>query len=235
MSPASVKEGRVNRETIMFRGRRRSFYVFVPTGLKEDVPAPLLVLFHGSGHNGTSLAAPWRRLAVGEGVVLLAPDSANSAEWNPKSDPPDLIRDLIEFTQRRALVDPRRVYLFGHSAGGVYALYLSLLESGYFAAAAVHAGALMGDGEAAVQAASRKIPVAIWIGTRDQYFSLDAVRKTRDELRRQGFPVEVTEMQGFDHNYYRHSVEINDEAWRFLKNQCLPSPPRWDSYYSSAK
>ena len=34
------------------------------------------------------------------------------------------------------------MYLFGHSAGAGQALYLSLLESEYFAATAVHAGAL---------------------------------------------------------------------------------------------
>lgn len=230
---ASVKEAKISRETILFRGRRRSFYLFVPDALKKDAPAPLLVLFHGSGHDGASLTEPWRRLAAREGVVLLAPDSADSAEWSPQKDPPELIRDLVEFVQHQVLVDPRRFYLFGHSAGAVYALYLSLLESNYFAAVAMHAGALMGNDEGVIQAASRKIPIAIWIGTRDQYFSLDAVRKTRDELRRQDFPVEVIEMQGFDHNYYSHSAEVNDGAWRFLKDHSIQSPPMWNSYSGS--
>ncbi len=41
-------------------------------------------------------------------------------------------------------INPRRVYLFGHSAGAIFALHMSLMESQYFAAAAVHAGALRG-------------------------------------------------------------------------------------------
>lgn len=228
--PVAAKEARVSKQTIVFRGRRRAFFLFVPATLKKDTPAPLLVLFHGSGHDGASLAEPWRRLAAREGFVLLAPDSADSAEWSAQKDPPELIRDLIEFVQRQVLVDPRRLYLFGHSAGAVYALYLSLVESNYFAAVGVHAGALMGNDAGIIQAASRKIPIAIWIGTADQYFSLNAVRKTRDELQRQEFPVQVTEMQGVDHNYYSHSTEVNDGAWRFLKNHSLSSPPRWNSF-----
>ena len=39
-------------------------------------------------------------------------------------------------------INPRRVYLFGHSAGASFALHMSLMESQYFAAAAIHAGAL---------------------------------------------------------------------------------------------
>ena len=56
-----------------------------------------------------------------------------------------------------------------HSAGAVQALYLSLLESEYFAATAVHAGALdLGAGQF-MDRAQRKIPIAIFVGTNDQF------------------------------------------------------------------
>lgn len=225
-----ANEASIRRQTIIFRGRHRSFYVFVPDNSNEDVSAPLLILFHGSGHNGASLAEPWRRLASREKFVLVAPDSENSVDWSPQNDPPELIRDIVDAVRRQTKIDPRRVYLFGHSAGAVYALYLSLFESNYFAAVAVHAGALMGNDENVIQNASRKIPIAIWIGTKDQYFSLSVVRNTRDELERRGFPVHVTEMPGVDHNYYGHSNEVNEEAWSFLIKQSLLSPPTWITF-----
>lgn len=231
----SAKDAKISRQTIVFRGRRRSFYLFIPDRLKKDTPAPLVILFHGSGHNGASLAEPWRGLASREELVLLAPDSADSVEWSPEKDPPELIRDIVDGVERQVLIDPRRVYLFGHSAGAVYALYLSLFRSNYFAAVAVHAGALMGNDEKVIQSASRKIPIAIWIGSRDQYFSPNVVRTTRDELQRQGFPVQVTEMPGYDHNYYGHSAQVNDAAWGFLKDQSLPSPPIWNAVSAGPK
>jgi dienelactone hydrolase len=86
----------------------------------------------------------------------------------------------------------------------------------------------MGGDQSLIHDATRRIPIGIWIGSRDQYFPLDAVRTTRDELLQQGFSVQLTVMPGFDHNYYGHSSEVNDEAWRFLKGQSLISPPIWN-------
>jgi hypothetical protein len=79
-----------------------------------------------------------------------------------------------------------------------------------------------------LQSASRKIPVAIWIGSRDQYFPLSVVRNTRDVLQRHGFPVQLTEMPGYDHDYYSHDVSVNNAAWSFLKRQSLATPPVWE-------
>jgi predicted esterase len=225
---------KIERQTIKFQGRSRSFYVFTPEGLNQNASVPLVLLFHGSGHNGASLAEPWRELASREKFALLAPDSENSTEWSPENDPPELIRDMVMAVQRQTEIDPRRIYLFGHSAGAVYALYLSLFESNYFAAVAVHAGALIGNDQSVIQNAARKIPIAIWIGTKDQYFSLDVARTTRDELQREGFPVRLTEMPGVDHNYYVHSNKVNQQAWEFLKGQALPSLPTWNPFSANA-
>lgn len=228
--PAASAKEKMTRQVIQFRGKSRSYYFFAPESSKGKAPAPLLVLFHGSGHNGASLVDAWRSLASREGFVLVAPDSADSQEWNPEKDPPELIRDLVESIEREVVVNPRRIYLFGHSAGAVYALYVSLYESNYFAATAVHAGALMGNDQKVIEGASRRIPIAIWVGSRDQYFPANLVRATGKELQHQGFPVQLTVMPGFDHNYYIHSGEVNQEAWRFLQKQSLASPPQWSPF-----
>jgi hypothetical protein len=41
----------------------------------------------------------------------------------------------------------------------------------------------------------RKIPMAIWIGTKDQLVPLQVVRDTRDVLRERGFPIALTEIK----------------------------------------
>ena len=48
------------KESLNFGGEKRTYYVFSPSGF--TAPAPLLLLLHGSGHDGMSLIDPWRVL-----------------------------------------------------------------------------------------------------------------------------------------------------------------------------
>jgi poly(3-hydroxybutyrate) depolymerase len=150
------------RQTLNFGGKKRTYYVFIPTGLTSS--APLLLLLHGSGHDGMSLIDPWKGLAQKQGIILVAPDSSNSAVWDQRIDGPDFLHAVVAEVEAKSAVDPRRVYLFGHSGGAMYALALSIVESEYFAATAIHAGALLESNFKLIPAAKRKIPISIWVG-----------------------------------------------------------------------
>ncbi len=50
------------------------------------MPAPLLLLLHGSGRDAASIFDPWQSLAKKERIVLVAPDSLNRAGWNGTAD-----------------------------------------------------------------------------------------------------------------------------------------------------
>src|SRR5439155_21893156 len=127
-------------------------------------------------------------------------------------------------------IDPRRLYLFGHSAGAGQGLCLALLESEYFAAAAVHAGALSESDYAFVDLAKRKTPMAMWIGTNDALVPLRAVRETRAFLDKRGFAPALTEMPGHTHNYYDSADDINRKAWDFLRAHALDGDPKYQQY-----
>jgi predicted esterase len=115
-----------------------------------------------------------------------------------------------------------RIYLFGSSGGAVYSLTLSMLESQLFAATAIHAGAWRAPNEfRAVPYARRKIPIAIFIGDKDEYFPLFAVRKTQSALEKAGHPVSVTVIAGHSHNYADVALEVNRSAWDFMKAKRL--------------
>jgi len=214
--------------TLSFAGKSRTYYVFVPPTASQS--APTLLLLHGSGHNGMSLIDPWKDLAAKEGVILVAPDASDSSQWNQAADGPDFIHAVVEAARSKYPIDPRRVYLFGHSAGAVYALYLSAIQSEYFAATAIHAGALMPDDVRVIDIATRKIPIAIWVGSSDPYFSTALVRATRDAFQARGFAVQLTEIPGHDHNYYSIAAKINPAIWEFLKPNALPSDPVYREY-----
>jgi len=63
--------------------------------------------------------------------------------------------------------------------------------------------------------ARRKIDIAIFVGTKDQYFPLTAVRATQDELEKKEFSVALTETPDHDHWYYDLAPRINRIAWDF--------------------
>jgi len=218
----------VLKESLISNKKKRTYYLFVPAGIKT--PAPLIVLLHGSGRDGLSLIDKWKDLATKEGFVIVGPDSGGDG-WSMPRDGPEFLHGLVEEVKLKYGIDSRRVYLFGHSAGAVFALMMSTVESEYFAATAVHAGAFRSPDEfQTISNASRKIPLAIWVGTRDQFFPLADVHATRDAFRSKGFTIEVTEMPGHDHWYYDLAPGINAGAWEFLRKYALPNDPRYAEY-----
>jgi predicted esterase len=145
-------------------------------------------------------------------------------------DGPDFLRDLVEELKSKYPINPRRVYLFGHSAGAIFTLEMSLMESEYFAAAAIHAGALHPNDLDLIEVAKRKIPIFIQVGDRDTYFPLNLVRATRDALNAKGFAVQLTEIPGHDHWYYDLAPKINAKAWEFLKGHELGADPVYRNF-----
>jgi tetratricopeptide (TPR) repeat protein len=117
----------------------------------------------------------------------------------------------------------------------VFGLQLSLYESEYFAATAVHAGALDTDGTTLIPMAKRKIPMLLQVGTNDPLFPLKWVRATRDALNQQGFSVQLTEIPNHDHWYYDLAPKINQAAWEFLKVNKLTAEPHFEEYNFRAK
>lgn len=122
------------------------------------------------------------------------------------------------------------MYVFGHSAGAVFGLYMGVMESQYFAAAGVHAGAMRDDFFPYIDLAKRKLPLAIWVGTEDAYFWLTAVRNRQSELKKRGLDAQVFEIKGHDHNYYAIAKDLNPKIWAFLSATRLESEPNWQTY-----
>lgn len=232
-TPCSARAEKIVKESFKSQGKERAYYLFVPDKLSQSTPAPLIVLFHGSGRNGLSLVEKWKELAKKEGIILVGPDALNSQSWKIPDDGPDPVHELTEALKTKYPINSRRIYLFGHSAGAGHALYLSLLESEYFAATAVHAGALRTEDALHIERAQRKIPIAIFIGTNDESFPLPVVRATRDALNARGFNSQLTEIEGHTHWYYDRATEINRSAWDFLKTHELIAEPKYQQYQFS--
>ncbi|HEY3102935.1 MAG TPA: alpha/beta hydrolase-fold protein [Pyrinomonadaceae bacterium] len=231
-----VAKNKIEKQSFTSNNNKRTFYLFVPETLNATQRAPLLLVFHGSGRNGLSLVEKWTNLAAKENFIVAGLDSMDSSRWSTTADNPGVLRDLVELLESKYPIDPRRVYLFGHSGGAVFAIDISMIESEYFAAAAVHAGSWREKEEfEMMRSAHRRIPIAIWVGTNDPFFSVASVRATRDALSAAGFSVEVTEMPGHDHWYYDLAPKINRAAWQFFQQHELPTVPRYAEFVTAAE
>jgi tetratricopeptide (TPR) repeat protein len=230
IAPSSILAQKISKETIVSEGKKRTYYIYVPKSVKAPSLVPLVVLLHGSNHVGLSLAEKWDALAEKEGVIIVAPDSADSSHWSVPGDGPQFLRDLVESVKTQYPINSKRVYLFGHSGGAVFALLMSLYESEYFAATAIHAGSLNPEAVDLIALAKRKTPIQIQVGTVDEFFPLTSVRATRDLLNTRGFSVQLIEIPKHNHWYYDLAPKINEAAWDYLKNYELAGEPRFEQY-----
>jgi poly(3-hydroxybutyrate) depolymerase len=213
----SVFNREVAADSFEFAGLERSYSLFAPASA-EAAPAPLIVLLHGSYGSGAAILSRWTALAEQEGIVLVAPDAREREAWQLRADGPQFIRAVIAEVAAKHPIDRARIYLFGSSGGAVYSLTLSMVESQLFAATAIHAGAWRAPNEfRALQYAKRKVPIGIFIGDKDEYFPLFAVRKTQRALEKAGHPVSVTVIPGHSHRYADVALEVNSSAWQFMK------------------
>jgi poly(3-hydroxybutyrate) depolymerase len=208
----------------------REYRVFVPDGFGKTGPGPAVVLFNGSGSAVDGLLDPWKAIARKEGVMLIGQTAAAQGAWRIPQDSPDPTQLVVEDAKSRFPIDQRRVYLFGHSGGAGHVILLGLLESEYFAAVALHAGALRSSDRKLLDVPPRKIPIAIWSGTQDQMVPIKMVRDTLAVLTSRGFPAKAVEIPGHTHSYAERSDEVTAAAWAFLKNESLPADPRYARY-----
>jgi polyhydroxybutyrate depolymerase len=211
----------------------RNYALYVPPKLEAaKTPAPLVVVLHGSNQRGADLVGAWRDLADEQGFIVLGPDSLEARKWNLQADGPVFIHTVIEAVRAQHPVDPRRIYLFGYSAGGLYALTLGLLESEYFAGVASYAALWKQESDrAALQLLQRKkLPVKLIIGEADALYTREAHRAMEQAMRKQRVAVSSTVIEGQGHSYADVSSEINRLVWAYLKDQKLPGEPVYIDY-----
>jgi poly(3-hydroxybutyrate) depolymerase len=219
---------KVTSRTFTFDGRSRVYQLLIPAQATTS-PVPLVVLLHGYGGNGQRLMVTWQDLARAQGLAIAAPN-AFAEGWTLADDGPAVFEALIETVKKDTNIDGRRVYLFGHSSGGHQALSIGPLESEYFAAVAVHAGALNPSERLFLQQARRRIPIGFWHGKADRIVPIQMARDTRDMFKSLEFPVTFNEIDSHAHDYASRSSRINSEVWAFLKSHALTTDPVFRPY-----
>ena len=139
---------------------QRPFDVFAPSSYSPDTAMPLVVLLHGFGASGAIQEAYFQLqpLAEERGFLYVHPDgtinSIGRAFWNATDaccgfdstvDDSAYLLALIDKVQDDFNVDPKRIYLVGHSNGGFMSYRMACDHADKIAAIASLAGATFLD------------------------------------------------------------------------------------------
>jgi polyhydroxybutyrate depolymerase len=120
--------------TSFLAGGDRATSVDLPDGYSENNPAPLLLDLHGFMGDGLSQQRFSRlsNTARSNGFVYAAPDGSRNSNgdqyWNASKsccnfdrtdiDDAAYLKSLIDEISKKVSIDPKRIYIFGHSNGG---------------------------------------------------------------------------------------------------------------------
>jgi phospholipase/carboxylesterase len=191
----------------------RDGLLYVPAGYAAATPAPLVLMLHGATGSARGALRPFRDLADGAGLVLLAPESRGTT-WDAIRgeygvDIAFIDRALAQVFQRVA-IDPARLTIEGFSDGATYALGVGLTNGDLFQ----HVIAFSPGFVLPIDAHARP-HVFISHGTHDQILPIDQCsRRIVPQLQRAKYDVHYQEFDG------PHAVppEIAKGAVNWMRN-----------------
>jgi polyhydroxybutyrate depolymerase len=150
-SPAKAHAAGDSTETFEFGGLSRDYVVHVPVGYNGGKRVPLVIDLHGYTSWATEQATrtKWGAKADAEGFIVVDPDGVEKS-WDAticcgtalssKIDDVAFMREVVARVSTAFCIDPKRVYLSGHSNGAMMTFVLGCQAADIFAAIAPVAG-----------------------------------------------------------------------------------------------
>ncbi|MES0872120.1 alpha/beta hydrolase family esterase [Pseudovibrio sp. SCP19] len=206
--------------TVSYWFQQRRYHAYVGRKAKDTIARPTVFLLHGSGRTGASMVDMWQKTADQHGLVLIAPDSALQRGWSSWFDPPALLEVMIEDAVERYNIDRSQIFLFGHSAGGIYASLLALEEASPFQSIATHAGFPNASIIAQTKAPTgRKPPITHFLGTKDHLFDVESALVMGEAFAEAGYTTELVLMDRHTHWFYNIGLEISRKAMSIFQRR----------------
>ena len=156
----------------------------VPPAAAAGTPLPAVIVFHGAGGSGESVRQNLGIEAAADGGAVFIYPSAVRGTWDVGRNAGDGPDALVGRVAQNYCIDPERIFVAGHSAGAVYALYLGCNVPNAFGGMAVVAGT---DGRFDTRCCKGSISAIFIHGTEDEAISIVEGRTARNRtLTRDG-------------------------------------------------
>ena len=209
------------------------YCVFASSRVSKDKPAPLIVSLHGMGAPPTIMCNTTAvDLAEEGGYILVAPMGYSVTGWfgspvitmgggrgarGPGPGPgaagpsPEQIAKLseqdvmnvLDMMRKEFNVDPKRMYLTGHSMGGAGTLFLGSKHAALWAAIAPIAPAsfMMNENRASILKGIKDggVPILLITGDADEVVAPANTRMWAETIRELGLDHEYIEQPGIGH------------------------------------
>ena len=168
---------------------RRSYFIHVPENYTGTDPLPLLVVLHGAFSDGEEMEkfTGFSDLADQENFVVVYPNGIGLFNWlrhwnsghccgrarNLNIDDVAFVETVMDQVVDRLSINRERIYLVGHSNGGMLAYRFAAEKSKEIAAAAVVSGTIGGkpsahEPEWRVPDPKAPVPMIIFHGEKDE-------------------------------------------------------------------
>jgi len=169
---------------------------YLPPGLDLSHPVPAVLFLHGSGGIPDKYRAFVSGAADRAGLVAILPKSSTDLGWGNAQDE-TIVAESLAAVRAELPIDPRRVSIAGHSAGGAWAYLLAYTtKSGYSAVFSMAARFYQID---ALADPSYRTPIRLYYGTEDPNY-LAAYEPLKRQWTRLGVPWEDEVQPGYGHN-----------------------------------
>ncbi len=188
-------------QKITIDGKERHYSLHVPPDYDGSKPISLLLMLHGRGGDGKEFAerTHMNDKADKEGFAVAYPDATqwlgrrDLSAWDAANGlvPPgarandlQFLRDVIDRSQSQLRIDPERIYMIGHSSGGMMTYLAASQMSDKLAAVGIVSSAMSG------KEPKPKFPISVIAthGTDDEVIPINGLKNVPPILTELGIP-----------------------------------------------
>lgn len=234
-----LRKGEVLNRSYFFKeaNREQNYSLYLPRTYHPKKPSPLIVLLHGLGSNPSQIMRYQGIVSEADkrGYVLVAPYGYNERGWygsrgkgkegfgfgKPK-DPENLgelsekdVINVLDIVKSELSIDPKRIYVLGHSMGGGGALHLAATYPHEWAGIGCLAPSFQGPTSQLERV--KHMPFIVFTGDKDLLVPVKRVRPWVEEMKRLNMKVSYKEIRGGRHfRTISRNPEMIAEVYEFF-------------------
>jgi acetyl esterase/lipase len=201
-------------------GTMQPLAVYVPKSYDPQKAASLVVFLHGRTWSENDLIAqPWVRAAADStNSIIIAPYARGDSQY---VDPASVeVYAALDLAKKTFNIDPRRIYLAGHSMGGYGVFIVGPKHPENWAAVLAASGGMTTETSAAALKGLQGVPVYLVVGSNDPIVPKGYMKQNVDLLTRSGIETHFYEEPGGLHSIGTISNAF-DRAWHDMLARTL--------------